>query len=70
MIQHQGAPASFHQVALVGCLHGNSLHPKLFLPVWEEAVHNWGKAEYDSGFLSYDPSPLANRVLSLNSAVS
>ena len=33
MIQCRGAMGSFKQVTLAGYLHGNSSHPKLFLPV-------------------------------------
>lgn len=50
MIHCCGATGSFKQVTLAGYLHSNSLHPKLFLPVWEETLQKWGKAEPNSGF--------------------
>lgn len=61
---------SFKQVTLAGYLHGNSSHPKLFLPVWKETLQKQEKAEVNSGFLSYDPSPLENYVFSLNITIS
>lgn len=50
LIQCCGAMGSFKLVTLAGYLHGNSSHPKLFLPVWEETFQKWGKAEVNSGF--------------------
>lgn len=50
LIQCYGAMGSFKLVTLVGYLHGNSSHPKLLLPVWEETFQKWGKAEVSSGF--------------------
>lgn len=51
MIHCRGAMgSSFKQVTLAGYLHGNSSHPKLFLPVWEETFQKRGKAKLNSGF--------------------
>lgn len=50
MIQCRGAMGSFKQVTLAGYLHGNSSHPKLFLPVGETFQETERKAELNSGF--------------------
>lgn len=51
MIQCLGAMGSFKQVTLAGYLHGNSSHPKLFLPVGGN-ISEMGKGRSEQWFFS------------------